>query len=559
MKLALTILLLIASVAPGFAAGETPRALGDLGKVGTITFPTSCDPAQQREFDRGVALLHSFFYEEARRVFSSIAEKDPDCAMAQWGIAMTYYHPLWTAPGPEEFAAGATAAQQALADTKQNPREHAFVQAIADYYLGKSDPNAPKEPGAPSCHAPGPVEHRDRAMRFRNGMEKVATAYPNDVESAAFYALSLLGTAPAGDTTLANPRKAAAILEKWYLKYPNHPGLVHYLIHSYDFPQLAKKGLPAAKAYAAIAPEVPHALHMPSHIFTRLGMWTESIASNRMSAAAARAYAAKYHPDAANFEELHSMDYQMYGYLQTAQDDKARELLARLNAIDKTHPENDFAAAYAFGAMPARFALERRQWKEAAALQLRPMPFWAKMPFAEGHIVYAKAVGAARSGDLAAARAAADRLEELAAASTEPRFKYFADQMEIQRAAALALIQLAEGKKDEAIAALRDAADRDEVLGKHPVSPGSMLPVRELLAEALIEVGRPREALQQLDRSMAINPGRFNAIYDAARASAAIGDKKRANQLYRDLAALAKDSDGTRPELAEVKELVAGK
>jgi tetratricopeptide (TPR) repeat protein len=555
-RLAFVLSLSFAASSPAIAA-ESQRPLGDLGKLGTVQFATTCDPSLHAEFDRGVALLHSFFYEEARRVFASVAEKDPECAMAHWGVAMTYYHPIWTAPGPEELAAGRAAAERALAAKKQEPREREWVQATAAYYLGESDPNASKEPGAPSCHAPGPNDHRDRALRFRNAMEEIARAHPDDVDAAAFFALSLLGTAPAADPELKNQKQAAEILEKWYAKQKNHPGLVHYLIHSYDYPSLARKGLPAARAYAAIAPQVPHALHMPSHIFTRLGMWKESIESNRASAEAARAYSAKYHPGAANFEEVHSLDYQMYGYLQSGQDAKARALLARLEAIDKFDSENDFVAAYAFGAMPARFALERRQWKEAASLAPKPRLSWDKLPFSEGHIAYARAVGAARSGDLAAARAAADRLEELAAASTEPRFKYFADQMEIQRDAALGLIALAEGRKDEAIVTLQNAADREDRLGKHPVSPGAMFPVRELLGEALLDAGRPREALEQFDASLAINPGRFNGFYGAARAAAATGDKKRAGQLYRDLAALAKDGDGTRPELGEVKELVA--
>lgn len=545
------------SLAMPASAATNGRALGDLGKVGTIEFATACDPAQQAEFERGVALLHSFFYEEARRVFAAIAEKDPECAMAHWGVAMTWYHPIWTAPSPTELAAGKAAAERAIASKKQGDREREYVQAIAAYYLGESDPNAPKEAGAPSCHAPGPNEHRDRAHRFRNAMEKISAAHPDDVDAAAFFALSLLGTAPAVDAELKNQRQAAEILEKWYAKKRNHPGLVHYLIHSYDYPPLAKKGLPAARAYAAMAPQVPHALHMPSHIFTRLGMWKESIESNHASAEAARAYSAKYHPGTTNFEELHSFDYQMYGYLQTGQDEKARALLARLDAVEKTDTENDFVSGYAFGAMPARFALERRQWKEAAALELKPRPMLDKLPFAEGHIAYARAVGAARSGDLETARAAAERLKDLAAASTEPRFKYFADQMEIQRDAALGLVALAEGRKDEAIATLTKAADREDLLGKHPVSPGAMLPVRELLAESLLETGRAGEALAQFDKSLAINPGRFNGLYGAARAAAATGDKKRANQLYRDLSMLAKG--GTRPELGEVRELVAGK
>jgi hypothetical protein len=288
------------------------------------------------------------------------------------------------------------------------------VRAIAAYYQGLEEtPAADAGSGTPSCHAAAIVDIKGRAGCFRREMEKVAAANPDDVDAAAFYALSLVATAPPGDPELKQQKQAAEILEKWYATHKDHPGLAHYLIHSYDYPPLAPKGLPAAQAYADIAPWVPHALHMPSHIFTRLGMWNETIQSNQASAEASRRYAAEHHPDAASFEELHALDYMMYGYLQTGQDAKARELLARLDKIDKTFPAVDFVAAYAFGAMPARFALERRQWKEAAALQLKPMPFWSKLPYAEGHIVYARAVGAARSGDISGAKAAIGRLGEL--------------------------------------------------------------------------------------------------------------------------------------------------
>jgi tetratricopeptide (TPR) repeat protein len=384
-------------------------------------------------------------------------------------------------------------------------------------------------------------------------MEKVATRHPDDVEAAAFYSLSLLGTAPPGDPALANQRRAAEILEKWFAARRNHPGVAHYLIHSYDYPPIAPKGLTAADAYAAMAPWVPHALHMPSHIYTRLGMWPQTIESNRASAEAARKYAATYHPDAASFEELHALDYLAYGYLQTAQDRQAREVVDHLATIKKTHPASDFVVAYAFGAIPARYALERRQWKEAASLELRPMPFWGRFPFAEGHLTYARAVGAARSGDPAAAAAAAERLKQLAASATDPRFRYFADQMELQRQAALGLIALAKGEKDEAVRLLRQAAAREDSLGKHPVSPGAILPIRELLGEALLESGKPAEALVEFEASLKIYPARFNGLCGAARAADRAGRKAEAHRYYGELLELAKAGDGTRPEIAEAR------
>jgi tetratricopeptide (TPR) repeat protein len=294
---------------------------------------------------------------------------------------------------------------------------------------------------------------------------------------------------------------------------------------------------------------------MPSHIFTRLGMWNESIQTNLASSDASRTYAAKYFPGATMSEELHAMDYAMYGYLQTGQDTKAKAQLAQLDKVTKTWPAVDFASGYAFGAMPARYALERRQWKEAAALVVRPMPFWSKLPFAEGHIAYAQAIGAARSGDLPRAHAAAERLGELAAASTEPRFKYFADQMNLQRRAALGWIAFAEGRKDEGIDILRRAAASEDSLGKHPVSPGAMFPIRELLGDALVESGRPAEGLAEFEASLAINPGRFNALYGAANAAKLAGKADVARKYFRQLDALSAAGDGTRAEVAEARKM----
>jgi tetratricopeptide (TPR) repeat protein len=292
---------------------------------------------------------------------------------------------------------------------------------------------------------------------------------------------------------------------------------------------------------------------MPSHIFTRLGMWEETIRSNQASADAARRYGAATSPGAATHEELHAMDYMMYAYLQTAQDLKARDVMDQLSRVTRTFPEVDFAAGYAFGAIPARYALERRQWKEAAALEIRPMTFWSKLPFAEGHVAYARAVGAVRSGDLEKARAAAARLQDLARASTDPRFLYFADQMGIQMKAALALIALAEGRREDAIKQLRRAAAEEDSLGKHPVSPGAMLPVRELLAESLLEIGRAGEALAEFQASLHLNPGRFNAIYGAARAADKAGKPAEARKYYGQLVALDRAADGTRTELVEAR------
>jgi len=555
---------LLASGAPVVAAPAGPAkspALGDLSKVGSVRFPTTCDPAVQKEFERGLALLHSFFYEEARRVFRSVAEKDPQCAIAQWGIAMTYWHPLWTPPDSSELAAGRAAVARAIAATKKDAREQSYIRAIQAYYEGLPEPVIPAAGAASeqSCHGPRPADARGRATCYLKEMEQVSSHHPQDTDASAFLALALLSTAPPGDPALANQKRAAGILERWYAEQPAHPGLAHYLIHSYDYPPLATKGIQAANAYSAMQPWVPHALHMPSHIYTRLGMWAENVASNRASAEAARAYAASHHPDAASFEELHALDYLIYGHLQAGQDREAKRVLERLAEIKKTHPETDFVVGYAFGAMPARYALERRQWKEAAALAMPPMPFWGKLPFAEGHIVYARAVGAVKGGDLATAVAAADRLQELSSSIKDPRFRYFGDQMGLQRQAALGLIALARGEKDEAIRVLREAASKEDSLGKHPVSPGAILPIRELLGEALIDCGRPAEALAEYEAALLIYPRRFNGVAGAARAAAAAGKSDVARRYYGELVELTKGGDGTRPEVRMAADYLAGR
>jgi len=537
------------AAAPASTDAAAP-ALGDLGRVGTIRFPTSCDPAVQGEFERGVALLHSFFYEEARRVFTRVAGKDPGCAMAWWGVAMTYYHPLWTAPDSSELAAGRAAAERALAASETSERERGYARAIEAFYAGLDSPIDEATPGAPSCHGPALMDPRGRAACYRREMERVAARDPDDTEAAAFYALSLLGTATPGDPGLENQKKAAEILEPLFAKLPDHPGLAHYLIHTYDYPPLARKGLRAANTYAAIAPWVPHALHMPSHIYTRLGMWEETIRSNRASADAALKYEATYHPGVASFEELHALDYLAYAYLQVGADRKAAEILARLGAIKKTHPETDFAVGYAFGAIPARYALERRQWKEAAALALPDMPFWNQLPFAEGHIVYARAVGAARNGDPRAALKEAERLDQLAAAVTDPRYRYFAQQMGLQRDAVLGLAALVGGHREKAIVVLRATAAREDSLGKHPVSPGAILPIRELLADALLGSGRPAEALAEYQAALRIYPARFNGTYGAAVAAERSGKKDEARKYYSELLEIAKAGDMERPEIA---------
>jgi tetratricopeptide (TPR) repeat protein len=542
----LVLLVLVSVSAAPIGAADSP-ALGDLSKVGTVEFPTSCSEKVQPQFLRGMALLHSFFYEEARRIFTEVAKQDPTCAMAQWGVAMSWYHPIWAAPTDQELAWGLEAVEKAEAAVarggKVGARERDWIAAVAAYYRATKD--APGGPVGQSCH--GPTDAGTRRAAFSKAMEALYAKYPQDVEAAAFYALSLIQSSPTKEQ-IPTQLKAAGILEPLWKEHRNHPGLVHYLIHAYDYPSLAEKGLPAADYYATIAPWVPHALHMPSHIYTRLGMWQKSIEGNAASSRAARAYAEQYHPDAANYQELHALDYLAYGYLQTAQDRKARDVAERLSQITKTYPEVDFAVAYAAGAIPARIVLERQAWAEAVALPPANEVFVAKFPFDAAHVELARALGRVHTGDVAGARKAAARIQELHAASTDARFAYFKRQLELQQLAIAGWIAWAEKRNDEAIALLRYAADEEDTLGKHPVSPGSIVPIREMLGDLYLELGRPAEALAAYEQSLVLNPARYRGIAGAGRAAEKAGKPEVARDYFKKLLDLAKSGDGQRPE-----------
>ncbi len=551
----LTLTLLVPSLTLAAETAAPASSLGDLRKVGTVRLPVSCAADVRKDFARGAALLHSFFYDEARRSFTEIAAKDPRCAMAHWGIAMTWWHPIWTPPNAEEKASGRAAIEKAKALGGKSEIERGLIAALDAFYTTPV-PGPAGEIGQ-SCHGPtGGSDHAARALAYEKAMEKLYARHADDVEVGALYALALLGTAPPTDKTLKNQTRATEILESIYKKHPDHPGVVHYLIHGYDYPPVAEKGLAAAQAYADIAPWVPHALHMPSHIFTRLGMWKEVIDSNLSSAEASRQYAAQKHPDATSFEELHAVDYLVYGYLQTGQDARAREIVTKAGSVRKTSPEVDFAVAYATGAIPARYALERRQWMEAAALDLPEVRSWTQFPFGAAQIAFARALGAARAGRLEEARRAAVQLEETAARITDPRLQYFAKQTEMQVQAVRGWLAVAEGRIDEGEKLLRAAAEADDLLGKHPVSPGSVLPAREILADLLLERGRPAEALSEYQACLKLNPRRLNSLYGAGQAAEAAKQPTVARKYYAELDAMAVP-DAERREIAHARAFLA--
>jgi tetratricopeptide (TPR) repeat protein len=528
---------------------------GDLRGAGKVEFPVSCAPDVQSEFARGVALLHSFFYEEARRVFTSVAERDPKCAMARWGLAMTWWHPIWTPPTPDEMNAGKAAIEKAMAMNAGSDRERGFITALNVYY--NTPDSSTGGPLGQSCH--GPVGPRDRVIAYEKAMRQLRDNYSDDFEVQTFYAFAVLavGYATPNDTSLSKQLRAAAILEKLWKQNANHPGVVHYLIHCYDYPSLAQRGLVAARTYDSIAPWVPHALHMPSHIFTRLGMWDESIAANKASAEASRAYAAMRHRDATEAEELHALDYMAYSYLQEAQDAEVKKILDLVARVRKTNPELEFSAAYALAAIPTRYAFERNDWAAAAALTVPNLPHWASFPFMEALIEYGHALGRAHTGDLDGARKAIARMQELRDATKDPKFDYFKSHLDLQMQAASAWVAASEGKKNEAIEMLRKAADAEDSLGKHPVSPGTFVPIREQLGSLLLEVGQSKEAQREFEAALKIYPGRFRGLYGAARAAEQIGDKENASRYYAKLAAQTAKSSGSRDELNHVREFLS--
>ena len=533
----------VTALALADASGQHQHQHGE--KIGTISFPTSCSPSAQAVFLRGVAWLHSFEYEPAGKTFNEAATADPSCAIAQWGAAMSLYHPLWAPPSAAELERGRAAVAKALATPAKTERERDYVAAIAAFYRDSDK-----------------LDHKTRAMAYNAAMAALHQRYPDDREAAVFYALS---QAAAGtldnDPTFAREKDAAAILSKVLQEEPDHPGVAHYLIHSFDYPPLAELAVPAARRYASIAPDSPHAQHMPSHIFTRLGMWDDSIASNLKSEAAAQGLMKKKGFVGASREELHAMDYLTYAYLQTGRDKPAEGVRAHLYAIQKVD-EPIFSVAFAATAIPARLALERRRWKEAANLELpanvRTLAPLDSFRWGEAHVLFARAIGAARSGDAAAARVEIAGLSEIEQGMKVPPGTYdWKTQVSIERQIAQAWLARALRRDDEAVQLLKAAADLDDATEKHPVTPGAILPAREQLAELLLELGRPAEALTQYGASLKRAPLRLASVLGAARAATLAGNKAQARVYNDQLLALTKNSDGSRQEISEARRAAA--
>jgi hypothetical protein len=498
-------------------------------QLGKVSFPTSCDPKVQTQFEHGVALLHSFWFGSGFKAFTAVAEQDPGCAMAHWGIAINrLLNPFVGEAAPSFLTQGSEAIEKAKAIGAKTQRERDYIDAAALLY---GDIGTKRWP--------------ERAIAYEQAMARLVEKYPRDVEAKVFYALALNFAADPNDQTYAKPLKAAQLLEPLVDAYPDHPGIAHFLIHSYDFPPLAEKGLAAARRYARIAPSAAHALHMPSHIFTRVGAWEDSAATNLRSEQTALA-------DSSGDEILHAIDYQVYAYLQMARDadakkavDRASEAAARFGSIRPSGPFGQMAA-------PARYALERGDWKAASQLPVKP----TKILYVDAITHFARALGAARSEAPAAAKADLARLAELRDQLAAAKNAYWAEQVEIQRLGASAWIALHEGRRDEALALVRAAADKESASEKSPISPGPILPARELLGDMLLALGQPAAALKEYEASQQREPNRFRGWYGAASAAAKSGDRAKAQMYYAKLAALAQYGDN-RPELQQARQYLA--
>lgn len=533
-------------IASAIALASSPAEGGhDHGpQLGQLAFQSTCNPNAQALLEQGLGWLHSFEYAPAEQAFAGAAEVDPKCGIAFWGVAMSNYHPLWAPPTAAELEKGRAAVAKARA-AGGSKRDQDYVAAIGTFYADSDR-----------------VDHKTRALAYTAAMEQLHRRYPADDEAAVFHALSLVAAGTMDDDPAFEREKAAAaILNSVMARRPRHPGVAHYLIHGFDYPQLATLGLDAARRYASIAPASAHAQHMPSHIFIRLGLWDEAIKSNLAADAAGRAYARSKGLPGEWDQRLHAMDYLAYGYLQTGQDREAERILVELNAMKSVEPPA-FTVGYAATAIPARLVLERRQWKEAAALELhenvRGFAPLDKFAWGKAHIHFARAIGAARSGNPAQARTEVAQLNAIEQSIVVPPGTYdWRKQVSIERQVAEAWLAFADRRKDEALGMMRAVADLDDATEKHPVTPGAVLPAREQLGELLLELGRPTEAMREFEAALVRSPRRLAALYGAARAAKLAGNASEASRYFAAVLEVAGKGDGLRAEVREARAHVA--
>ncbi len=510
---------------------EDPAALGE------VDFAVSCAPAVQDDFERATALLHHMMYAQAAVRFSDIVEADPDCAMAYWGVAKTQLRPLWAPPTDDEFTRGSEAVAQARALAAPSEREQAWIEAIGTYY----------DTAAGATHAEG-------VQAWESAMGDLHANWPEDIDAGAFYALAQVATAPSDDHTYSHQRRAGALLEELLEKAPEHPGLFHYLIHAYDNPELAEQAVDVARAYDQLAPDVPHALHMPSHIFVRLGIWPDTIEWNRRSAEAAL----RQSPDAyVSMHHVHALDYEIYGYLQQGRDDRAREVLEEIRGVENYQPHP--ATAYGIAAAQARYALERRDWAQAASLPPRiheAFP-WDDYPAFEAITYWARGLGAARTGDLDAAREAVERLDAFHQRTLEQAEDYWALHVDVQRKTVEAWIAHAEGNRERARQLMMVAAELEDSVDKSPITPSAVLPARELYGDMLLDYGMHELALEAYEQALRISPNRFHSLYGAGLAASHTGGRPQvAREYLKQLIRIAEGNAEHRPQLQQAMTLV---
>jgi hypothetical protein len=517
-----------AAAAVGLSFAQPALGQSDDEKLGTVHFETSCNPDAQKLFDRGMLFQHSFWYRASQRVFEDALKADPECGIAYWGIALSL---LWNphAPTPtKNLAEGAAALAKAKTVGAKTQRERDYLDALGAMYADYEK-----------------VDHRTRMQAYTKAMEQLAQRYPNDDEAQIYYALALNTSASPADKTYANQLKGAAILEPIAIRQPQHPGVAHYLIHLYDYPPIAEKGLEAARRYAKVAPAAAHAQHMPSHIFTRVGYWKDSISSNVESSRVASA-------DKEGHDQLHAMDYLVYAYLQLGQDKKAAAVIDEMNTVTG-FTETFIAGPYALAASPARYAVERGDWKAAAALQVRASP----LANVQAITYFARALGAARSGDADAARDDIAKLAELRDKLRDAKDAYWSEQVDIQRQVATAWVLYAEGKHDDALKAMSAAADAEDKTEKHPVTPGAPKPARELYGVMLLESGDAKDALVAFEATLKKEPNRLGAYVGAAKAAEKSGESAKAQEYYSKVVAIADAADNSRTEVANARAFLA--
>lgn len=516
--------------------GEIILCGGPKRELGNADFKTSCKGPAKENFDLAIELLHSFEYNEAEKAFSKVIDQDPDCAMAYWGVAMCNNHPLWSPPNEAELKKGAKAIAIAQSISQKSKRESEYIDALALFY---QDWNK--------------TDHHTRSVRYEKAMEKTYRDNPQDKEAAIFYALALDAAADPADQSFSNQIQAGAILNALYPGQPDHPGIVHYIIHTYDYPGIAIMALPAAQKYASIAPSSAHAQHMPSHIFTRLGMWDECIKSNLASVSFAKCYAGAAGINGTWDEELHGLDYLVYAYLQKGENKSAKEQCDYLKTIDVVSPVS-FKDAYAFAAIPSRYVLENKLWNDAAALKIHPADFpWQKFPWQRAIVNFTRLLGFVHTGKIDSAKSELKTLNALHDTLISQKDMYKANQVQIQISASEAWILFAEGKKDDALKTITTAADNEDHTEKHPVTPCEVIPARELLGDMLLQMNKTQEAFVAYQADLVRHPNRFNGLYGAGLSAQKLHDLGKAVSYYKQLAKIADAPDSNRPELAAAK------